>query len=264
MDTIKKKDIDLFRKKIWEFYRKNKRDFSWRKTKNPYFILVSEMMLQQTQTERVRGKYEKFISLFPTIHILANAPIASILCAWQGLGYNRRALFLKRTSEIIAKKYNGHFPRDVKTLEKFPGIGQATAGAISAFAFNIPTIFIETNIRRVYIHCFFALRDKVSDKEILAYIEATIDKKNPREWYYALMDYGAFLGKVERENPNTRSRHYKKQNIFKGSERELRGKILKAVLLYGKTISSFISKKTNIDEKTVKRILNLLRLEGFL
>lgn len=259
-----KKVRDLFRKNIWEFYRKNKRNFPWRKTKNPYRILVSEMMLQQTQTERVKEKYKKFISLFPDICTLAEAPMAEVLRAWQGLGYNRRALFLKRTSEIIMKQYNSHVPLDAEILKKLPGIGAGTAGALCAFAFNIPSIFIETNIRRVYIHYFFALRKTVSDKEILEYIKATVDKENPREWYYALMDYGAFLGRREKENPNTKSKHYKKQSPFRGSEREFRGKVLKTALLHKKITPLFISEKTGIDKKTTKRILDALRLEGFL
>jgi len=255
---------DLFRKNILEFYKKNKRDFPWRRTKNAYHILVSEMMLQQTQTERVKGKYKKFLSLFPNIQTLAEASLTDVLRAWQGLGYNRRALFLKRTSEIIMKKYGGHIPHDQETLKKLPGIGTGTAGALCAFAFNIPSTFIETNIRRVYIHEFFGSRKNVSDKEIFECVRATVDKKNPREWYYALMDYGALLGREEKENPNTKSKHYKKQSSFKGSERELRGKVLKTALLYGNTTSLFISKKTGINPKTTKRILSVLNSEGFL
>ncbi|MEW6617182.1 MAG: A/G-specific adenine glycosylase [Patescibacteria group bacterium] len=261
---LEKKEIYLFRRKIWEFYKKNKRDFPWRRTKNAYHILVSEIMLQQTQTERVRAKYKEFLSLFPDINTLAKARVVDVLRAWQGLGYNRRALFLKRTSEILIKEYNGRIPKDEDILKKFPGIGAGTAGALCAFAFNVPSIFIETNIRRVYIHEFFTSKTSVSDKEIFEYIKITIDKKNPREWYYALMDYGVFLGKERTKNPNTKSKHYKKQSRFSGSERQLRGKILKTALLYKKTAPLFISRKTGIDEKNTKRILYTLKSEGFL
>lgn len=264
MCILEKKEICLFRRKIWGFYKKNKRDFPWRKTKNAYYILVSEMMLQQTQTGRVRGKYEGFLSLFPDISTLAGARVADVLRAWQGLGYNRRALFLKRTSEIIMREYSGRVPRNEEVLKKFPGIGVGTAGAICAFAFNIPSVFIETNIRRVYIREFFGSKKEVSDKEILEYIKITVDRKNPRGWYYALMDYGVFLGKEKTKNPNTKSKHYKKQSRFSGSERQLRGKILKTVLLYKKTMPIFISKKTGIDEKNTKRVLRVLKSEGFL
>lgn len=264
MYILKKKEIYLFKRKIWGFYKKNKRDFPWRRTKNAYYILVSEIMLQQTQTERVRTKYKEFLSFFPNINTLARARVVDVLRAWQGLGYNRRALFLKRTSEIIMKEYNGRIPKDEEILKKFPGIGVGTAGAICAFAFNIPSIFIETNIRRVYIHQFFPSKTSVSDKEIFEYIKITIDGENPREWYYALMDYGAFLGKKEKENPNTKSRYYKKQSPFIGSGRELRGKILKMVLLHKKVTPISISKKIGVNEKKVKTILHVLKLEGFL
>jgi len=260
---LEKKEIYLFRKKIWEFYKKNKRDFPWRKTKNAYHILVSEMMLQQTHTERVRAKYKEFLSLFPNIRVLARARIFDVLRVWQGLGYNRRALFLKHTSEIVVKEYNGRIPKDEETLKKLPGIGAGTAGAVCALAFNIPSVFIETNIRRVYIHQFFSSKTSVSDKEILEYIKITIDKKNPREWYYALMDYGAFLGKEEKENPNIKSKHYKKQSSFTGSKRELRGKILRILLSQKEATPGFISRKIGINEKRIRRVLHVLKSEGF-
>jgi len=263
MHILKKKEIYLFRRKVWGFYKKSKRNFPWRRTKNAYHILVSEMMLQQTQTERVRTKYKEFLSLFPNIHVLARAHVVDVLRVWQGLGYNRRALFLKRTSEIVVGEYNGRIPKDEDILKKLPGIGVGTAGAICAFAFNLPSMFIETNIRRVYIHHFFTSKMSVSDKEIFEYIKITVDRENPREWYYALMDYGAFLGKEEKENPNTKSKYYKKQSPFIGSERELRGKILKMVLLHKKTTPTSISKKIGVNEKKIRRILNMLKSEGF-
>ncbi len=249
---------------VWNFYNTHGRDFPWRRTRNPYRILVSELMLQQTQTERVMKKYKEFISLFPTFRRLAHASLHEVLSVWQGLGYNRRALFLKRTAEIVDKKYRGHIPRDEKTLRTLPGIGRGTAGALSAFAFDVPTAFIETNIRRVYIHRFFAERKNISDTELLRYVEKTVDTKNPREWYYALMDYGSFLGKAERKNPNVKSAHYKKQSPFRGSERELRGKILRVILTSKNRAPIFISKKTEISVTSVKRILLALRKEGFL
>lgn len=249
---------------VWNFYNTHERDFSWRRTRNPYHILVSEIMLQQTQTERVKKKYEEFISLFPTLHHLARAPLHTVLYAWQGLGYNRRALFLKHTAEIVDKQYHGHIPRDEKTLRTLPGIGKGTAGALCAFAFGIPTVFIETNIRRVYIRHFFTKRKNISDTEILRCVEKTVDIKNPRDWYYALMDYGSFLGRAEKKNPNIRSMHYQKQSPFKGSERELRGKILKAIVASRNNAPIVISKKIKVPVASVKRVLLALRKEGFL
>lgn len=219
-----------FKNKIFEFYKKNKRDFAWRNTTDPYKILVSEIMLQQTQTSRVIEKYSNFLNAFPTIKDLAIAQQSEVLQLWQGLGYNRRALYLKRTAEIITSDYNQIFPTDLITLMSLPGIGKNTAGAISAFAFNKPVIFIETNIRRVFIHEFFKLQTAVDDKQILPLIQQTLDLTNPRDWYYALMDYGAYLATTT-INPNRKSKHYTKQSKFEGSQRQVRGKILKLLLV---------------------------------
>lgn len=201
--------ISLFQSKIWKFYKENKRDFLWRQTTDPYAILVSEMMLQQTQTSRVVEKYQKFLKSFPTVSHLAQAPASEVLMHWQGLGYNRRALYLKRSAEIICETYSRIVPSLKSELITLPGIGPNTAGAVIAFAYNKPEVFIETNIRRVFIHEFFREKDMVSDQEIYPLIITALDEKNPRDWYYALMDYGAYLAKKE-TNPNRKSQHYKK------------------------------------------------------
>ncbi len=203
----------------------HRRNFSWRRTHNPYRILVSEVMLQQTQTDRVIHFYRSFLKKFPTVQALARAPPDRVLRAWQGLGYNRRAVMLKRMAKVVVRDYQGHVPSDPAMLDQLPGIGKTTAGAISAFAFGRPTAFIETNIRRVFIHHFFSRRRVVNDQEIMKLVAATVDAKNPREWYYALMDYGAYLGRVI-PNPNRRATAYHRQTKFAGSTRELRGQIL--------------------------------------
>jgi len=218
-----------FRRQMRMHYRTHGRDLPWRHTHDPYRILVSEFMLQQTQVVRVLTYYPRFLKQFPTPASLARAPLRDVLRAWQGLGYNRRALHLKQTATLIIKKYHGKIPRDFHTLQTFPGVGQSTAGALMAFAFNAPMPFIETNIRRVYIHHFFGKKKGVSDAAILTLVEKTLDRKDPRAWYYALMDYGAHLGTME-ENPNTRSKHYKKQSPFSGSNREIRSRILRELL----------------------------------
>jgi len=215
---------------MWKFYGSHKRDFPWRNTSDFYNIWVSEMMLQQTQTSRVIDKYNEFIRTFPDFQSLANAPQSEVLRLWQGLGYNRRALYLKRSAEIItvANKENQKIVT-TEFLVTLPGIGPNTAGAIYAFTMNKPVVFIETNIRRVMINEFFKNQSTVDDKEILQLIEQTLDSNNPREWYYALMDYGAYLAKTI-SNPNRQSRHYTKQSKFEGSLRQTRGKILKLLL----------------------------------
>jgi A/G-specific adenine glycosylase len=189
-------------------------------------------MLQQTQVSRIIPFYENFIKKFPDLDALARAKTADVLQAWQGLGYNRRALALQKLAKKIVetKEYKGRLPRDRAALESLPGVGPYTAGAIRAFAFNEPEIFIETNIRRVFIHFFFPRGKKVTDAELHRYIERMLERKNPREWYYALMDYGAMLGDGARENPNRRSAHYVRQSKFFGSDREIRGKILRMLL----------------------------------
>ncbi len=164
---------------------------------------------------------------------LSQAPTAEVIIAWQGMGYNRRAVYLQNSARIICDKFNGILPEDPDVLETLPGIGPNTAGSISCFAYNKPTIFIETNIRRVFIHHFFKDQQNVSDKQILALVDTTLDTKDPRQWYYALMDYGSHLRSMLAKNPNTQSRHYSRQSKFEGSDREVRAFIVKLLAQNG-------------------------------
>jgi A/G-specific adenine glycosylase len=257
-------DARNFRKKIRTFYRLQGRDLPWRRTDDPYRILVSEIMLQQTQVDRVKTFYENFIKRFPDFMSLAHAKKSDVLRAWQGLGYNRRALSLRETARIVAKEYGGALPRERDILESLPGIGPYTAGAIRAFAFNEPEIFIETNIRRVFIHSFFPGRAKVNDREILPLIERTLDRKDPRAWYFALMDYGAMLGVTEKMNPNRRSAHYVRQRKFSGSDREIRGKIVRLVLARKKITMDELVDIIPQPKDRVMKIVAALSREGFL
>lgn len=217
-------------------------------------------MLQQTQTNRVLPKYEAFLKEFPTIKDLAQASNEEVLKMWSGLGYNRRALYLKQAAEKLFQ--NGDFhPLNLKTLK---GIGENTAGAIYVFSFNKPYVFIETNIRRVFIHEFFKDQEKVSDKEILKLIEQTLPNEKSlqsREWFYALMDYGSHLSKIE-VNPNHRSKHYTKQSKFERSLRQTRGKILK-ILINKKHVSIYDLNQT-IESPHFKKALEQLKNEGFI
>lgn len=223
--------IKQFQDIIWCNYQKMERKLPWRETKNPYHIFVSEFMLQQTQVERVKEKYSLFTSKYPDFASLALAPLEEIITMWHGLGYNRRAVWMKQAAERVYNEYNGILPKDPTILEKFKGIGHATAREMTVFSYNIREPFIETNIRRVYIYFFFCDKSKIDDNEILTLVDQTIDDKNPREWFYALMDYGVMLKKkFPRENPNTKSAQYTKQSKFNGSNRQLRGKILKLII----------------------------------
>ncbi len=254
-------NTEKFKKIIWAHYKKHKRNLPWRKTRDPYKILVSEIMLQQTQSFRVEPKYKSFLEKFPTVEALAKAKLQDVLKEWQGLGYNRRALYLKKCAEKITMDFNGTFPKDLNTLVSLPGIGKATAGDILAFAWNIPTVFIETNVRSVFIHFFFNDTEQVSDKDILPLVEATLDKKNPREWYWALFDYGVLLKKTV--NPNRKSVHYAKQSKFIGSFRQKRALVLRTLLEKPRTKKE-IEKILDYDSITASRILSGLEKEGFI
>jgi A/G-specific adenine glycosylase len=264
-----------FQKTIYDYYAKNKRSFPWRETKDPYKILVSEIMLQQTQTDRVVTKYNEWLKHFPTFKMLAEAPLQKVLTHWQGLGYNRRALNLKRAAEVVTRDYKGKLPDDYEKILDLPGIGPYTAGAVMAFAFNKPFPIIETNIRTVYIHFFFRAprslgevgSDSIYDKEILTLVEKTLDTKCPREWYYALMDYGVMLKKTL-GNLNTRSRHYNKQSKFEGSNRQIRSAIVKAITLETRSLKDLETylrvQKLEVTEVRLQKNLADLEKEGFI
>ena len=217
-------DIARFRKIVYGHFKRHGRNFPWRfpslkkskeGTLDPYKIMVSEIMLQQTQAERAARFYVAFLGRFPNVGALAAAREKEVLRAWQGLGYNRRALYLLRAARIICRDYAGKIPSDIASLTSLPGIGKNTAGAIRAFAFDLPATFIETNIRRAFIHYFFPRRRSVSDEELMPLIEAAQDRKHPRRWYSALMDYGAHLPK-NGQNHNRKSAHYRRQAAFSG------------------------------------------------
>lgn len=255
--------IQPFQRTIWDYYRKHARTLPWRKSRNPYRILVSEIMLQQTQVERVIEKYQRFISAFPDFSSLSQASLHDILSIWQGLGYNRRAIALKQIAHEVITKYDGILPFSADILIQLPGIGKATASAIAAFAFNQPAVFIETNVRRVFIHFFFQDRDNVKDSELLPLIERALDQDNSRQWYYALMDYGVMLKKAF-GNPNRKSFHYQRQAPFQGSQRQLRGLVLKVVLQAPKITETDIVKNLKKEPKKIKDVIEQLQKEGFI
>jgi A/G-specific adenine glycosylase len=255
--------IRLFRQKIYAHYRTNSRVLPWRRTHDPYKILLSELMLQQTQVKRVSEKYKEFLLRFPTIESVAQAPLRVVLSSWQGLGYNRRALALKRLAGIVVERHGGRIPRAIEALRALPGIGAATAGAVCAFAFDKPVIFIETNIRSVFIHFFFQNRKGVNDSEIFPLIAQTLDAKRPRRWYYALMDYGAML-KEQHANPGRRSAHYTRQASFEGSLRQVRGMILRVMIKQSGITEAALVKAINRDAVMVRQALKQLRTEGFI
>ncbi len=225
------KKQEAFIHTVQTFYREEGRHYlPWRKTKDPYRILLSEVMLQQTQVDRVIPKYTAFLKQFPTVKALATAELADVLRAWQGLGYNRRGKFLHQCAQAVLREHQGRLPNAEAELRALPGIGAYTASAVCAFAYNKPVVLIETNVRSVFLHHFLKGKDLVSDREILPLIERTLLETDVRSWYYALMDYGSYIKKTY-GNPNHRSLHYTKQSPFKGSTREIRGEILSLLLI---------------------------------
>lgn len=289
--------IKQFQKIVYDYYRKHKRDLPWRKKITPYAVLVSEIMLQQTQVSRGIVKFHEFMERFPNFKSLAVAPTSEVLRVWQGLGYNRRAIALKKCAEKVVNEYGEKLPKDPEVLNTFPGIGPATAASIAVYAFNLPRPFIETNIRAVYIHHFFpasntpsptrggiqggVTRSKarsqtptsvlplvgggnpVSDTDLLPIVEATMDTKHPREWYYALMDYSSWL-KREHKNPGRRSAHYVRQSKFEGSNRQLRGKILRTFLDKKIITLPTLAKLLGAEKEKVAQNLEQLIREGFI
>jgi A/G-specific adenine glycosylase len=256
MNTIEFKDI------IYTYFRAHGRDLPWRRTRNPYYIMVSEIMLQQTQVERVLGKYEEFLHLFPNVKKLAQTSLPLVLKAWQGLGYNRRARNLWICAQNILTRHGGKIPETETELTALPGVGQATAGALMAFTHDKPVVFIETNIRTVFLYFFFMQRQAVHDKELMPLIASTLDKENPRLWYYALMDYGVFL-KKKYPRLHQKSAHYKKQTAFKGSRREVRSMILVRLLEERVLVLNEVAKLSKRSPADIKSIAEDLHKEGF-
>jgi len=249
---------------VWNFYIEHGRhDLPWRKTKSPYRVHVSEAMLQQTQVLRVVPKYNTFIQSFPTVVALSDASLGEVLELWQGLGYNRRAKMLHACAQEIVSTYNSTYPRTYVELCTLPGIGPYTAGAVSAFAFNTPVAIIETNIRTVYTHHFYNNATDIDDKELVRIIESTLDIKNPREWYWALMDYGAYL-KKEYGSINNQSKHYTKQSKFSGSDRQIRGALVRVLAESKFPVSRIVilKKLSHLEDIRIDSQLEKLQAEG--
>lgn len=241
-------DVESFRTSVQAEGSRLYRDLPWRRTRDPYAIWLSEVMLQQTQVPRVLTRWQEWVERFPSVEALAAADTADVLAAWQGMGYNRRALALKSAAEIVVREHGGEFPRDAVALRALPGIGPATAQGIRSFAFDLPGVYLETNVRTVLLHHFFPDVPGVPDRELIPLAEATCpatpdgetgtdapyatpqdEGDTPRSWYYALLDYGAYLKKTI-PNPSRRSSAYTRQSRFEGSRRQKRAHIVRMLL----------------------------------
>lgn len=263
MKALNASQIEEFRTSIRRYYHDNGRKLPWRSSVNPYEILVSEFMLQQTQVQRVAVKYHPFLQRFPTVDSLATGPLKDVLGLWSGLGYNRRALALFRTANLLTTKFSSRVPESSDTLCSLPGIGRATAGAICAFAHNMPVVFVETNIRRVFIHFFFKKVRSVHDRDILLLVDQTLDRSDPKHWYYALMDFGSMLKNLA-TNPNRRSVHYKRQERFENSDRQVRGLIIRSLLVHGAVRANDLARLIGFNPERTNSIVQQLLSEGFL
>lgn len=256
-------EIRTFQNTIFSYFRTNKRVFPWRYETDPYKILVSEVMLQQTQVSRVIPKYQSFLKGFPTIQHLAEASLSDVLREWQGMGYNRRGKYLHDTSRAIVDSFSGIVPDTVESLVDLPGIGPNTAGAIISYAFNKPAPFIETNIRSVYLYFFFAGEHHVTDQALLTLVTKTMDTSRPRDWFYALTDYGVYLKTTEKFK-NTQSKHYAKQSAFEGSRRQIRGKILSRASVGGLVLVEDIAFELNREPSVVCSVISDMEREGLI
>lgn len=271
-------NIAEFQDTVWAYYQKHARDLPWRMpvlqlqsdgSLDAYAIMVSELMLQQTQVVRVIPKFESFMKRFPTVLSLAEADLAEVLRLWSGLGYNRRAQYLWRAAQQVVQEFDSRVPQDTSLLESLPGIGKNTAAAIRAYAFNEPVVFIETNIRTVFIHHFFKDQTNVPDSALIPLIAQSLATEikgkaevlsHCREWYWALMDYGTYL-KSSVGNASRASKHHVRQSAFAGSRRQLRGQVIR---LLGEGVQSQHGLESQIIDERLTGVLRDLLDEGMI
>lgn len=263
----------MFVERVWSRGRELYRDLPWRRTRDPYEVLVSEVMLQQTQVGRVLGYWSCWLERLPSIDALAAAPTSLVLALWQGLGYNRRALNLKRAAEICSASRDGRLPEGHDELVALPGIGPATAAGVRVFSANRPDVYLETNVRTVVLHELFASYDAVPDRAVADVLARTCPDDEPRAWYYALLDYGAYLKGVL-PNPSRRSASHVRQSRFEGSRRQKRAWLLREVLAHpGQTTEQLVSGldeaelaagRDAVDPQLAARLLDELSSERFL
>ncbi|MGE4584378.1 MAG: DNA repair protein [Sphaerochaeta sp.] len=261
--TVDPASLQDFRTRILNFYARYGRKFAWRETNDPYHILLSEVMLQQTQTNRVAPKYALFLSLWPTFRDLAGAPLDELLFHWKGLGYNRRALNLRKSAKMT-EAWGWTIPSDPELIASLPGVGKSTSAAILAFSYQKQAIYLETNIRRVLLTCFFSDREQVKDKELESLLALLLEGVDDyRQWYYALMDYGVLLKQLL-PNANVRSAHYAKQGRFEQSNRQLRGQIIHLLSDTGaKSSDELMRILAHFTGERIEYCLSQLCTEGF-
>jgi A/G-specific adenine glycosylase len=252
---ISNETIMKFQRKVFTFYQKQKRKLPWRTTHDPYKILVSEMMLQQTQVSRVITYYTSWVQQWPTVQRLANASRHEVLQCWMGLGYNTRAIRLRKAAHIIAKDFQGDVLQAMKHHEQIPGVGRYTSQAVLIFATNADLVTVDTNIRRIFIH-EFGLPETVSEKTVWELAQRCLPKGRSRDWHNALMDYGALHLTAQKTGVKPKTR----QSRFEGSDRQIRAKILRRLLKDTVTFSELLT-FLDIEQPRLERILQKMENE---
>jgi len=257
--------LDSYRNKVLAYYAEKARIFPWRYSNSPWAILMSEFMLQQTQTSRVIDYFTLFTQRFPKPSDLASCEKAELFSLWQGLGYNRRALYLKETARLLSENYGDAVPADYACLVACPGIGPNTAGAILVYSFNIPQAFLETNIKAALIHEFFPHEEAVQDAQLLELSRQLMSLEDPRTWFYALVDYGVEIKKTY-GNPTRKSKTYQKQSRFEGSLRQVRGSLIRCLLknpgIERENLKRAVEKDLGFETLYYEEALNKLLSEG--
>jgi A/G-specific adenine glycosylase len=251
-EDISSKKISIFQRKILDFYSHQGRDLPWRKTQDPYKILLSEFMLQQTQVSRVISFYNEWITKWPTIKELATASFIDVLQAWMGLGYNRRARYLHDTARIIVSDYNGNVLKAIEHCKTLPGIGKYTARAVRIFAANEDIATVDTNIRRIFIY-EFDLPQNISDTCLFDLAQQALPPGKSRDWHNALMDYGSLQLTALKTNIKPKT----SQSKFEGSDRQIRGKLLRLLLSDAQNLES-LQQNISIDPSRLDRILTTM------
>jgi A/G-specific adenine glycosylase len=258
-ETLAEETLKLFREKVFDYYHHNRRHFPWRETTDRYAVLVSEVMLQQTQAERVKGKFVAWMKRFPDLQSLASALQRDVLELWSGLGYNSRGLRLQACAKAIMEHYGGVVPTDPMELKYLPGIGEYTSRSIPAFADNLDVAAVDTNIRRIIIH-EFAFPETISKAEIQEIAELLLPKGQSRQWHNALMDYGA----QHLTSRKTGIRPLSRQSKFQGSKRWYRGRLLKDLLAVGHMSLEEVGEKYGSCPWGFEEIVAGLVREGFI
>lgn len=220
--------VESFQTKIFDFYQQNRRSFPWRMTTDRYAIMVSEVMLQQTQADRVARRFPLWLERFPDVQALASASLREVLDAWSGLGYNSRGQRLHRAASMIVEQHGGEVPGDPAQLIGLPGIGAYTSRSIPVFADNLDLAAVDTNIRRVLIH-ELNLPESITPKALMEVAEEVLPKGRSCDWHNALMDYGA----MELTSKKTGIAPLTRQSTFKGSRRWYRSALLRELLATG-------------------------------